>query len=183
MKGPPCTRQSPLILAAFRPWGGSQVVRRTRGVVTLPDRAQRPPVHASPTRRQDQTAAGRPAYQYRLLILVFANPRWRGPRRSVSFSAEDSPRGLGRTLGKRVGFTPSRVRISYPPPRLPVKRPSGPHRSCRVLIFGVRGLSWRPRPPSHDGFERRGLSRRFNSRTRPADRIGSRWCTYASLSW
>src|SRR5439155_5051086 len=23
-EGPPCTRQSPLILAAFRPWGGSQ---------------------------------------------------------------------------------------------------------------------------------------------------------------
>ena len=29
---------------------------------------------------------------------------------------EDSPSGLWRTLGKRVGFTPSRVRISYPPP-------------------------------------------------------------------
>ena len=28
---------------------------------------------------------------------------------------EDSPRGLWRTLGKRVGFTPSRVRISHPP--------------------------------------------------------------------
>src|SRR5438874_11326142 len=34
---------------------------------------------------------------------------------SVSSSTEDSPRGLGRTLGKRVGLTPSRVRISYPP--------------------------------------------------------------------
>ncbi|GIH18240.1 hypothetical protein Raf01_64120 [Rugosimonospora africana] len=31
-KGPPCTRQSPLILAAFRPWGGSRGVRRTRGL-------------------------------------------------------------------------------------------------------------------------------------------------------
>ena len=30
--------------------------------------------------------------------------------------AEDSPSGLGRTLGKRVGGNPSRVRISYPPP-------------------------------------------------------------------
>src|SRR2546426_5399417 len=38
-----------------------------------------------------------------------------GGRASVSSSAEDSPRGLGRTLGKRVGLTPSRVRISYPP--------------------------------------------------------------------
>lgn len=31
-------------------------------------------------------------------------------------SAEDSPRGLWRSLGKRVGLTPSRVRIPYPPP-------------------------------------------------------------------
>ena len=38
-----------------------------------------------------------------------------GPR--VGFPAEDSPRGLWRSLGKRVGFTPSRVRISYPPPQ------------------------------------------------------------------
>src|SRR5262249_37736310 len=30
---------------------------------------------------------------------------------------EDSPSGLGRTLGKRVGGNPSRVRISHPPPR------------------------------------------------------------------
>src|SRR5262245_13575442 len=36
----------------------------------------------------------------------------------VMFRAEDSPRGLGRTLGKRVGGNPSRVRISYPPPLL-----------------------------------------------------------------
>lgn len=34
----------------------------------------------------------------------------------VECSTEDSPRGLGRTLGKRVGGNPSRVRISYPPP-------------------------------------------------------------------
>lgn len=33
----------------------------------------------------------------------------------VRYFAEDSPRGLWRSLGKRVGFTPSRVRISYPP--------------------------------------------------------------------
>src|SRR3982751_697519 len=35
---------------------------------------------------------------------------------SVSWLTEDSPSGLGRTLGKRVGGNPSRVRISYPPP-------------------------------------------------------------------
>src|SRR2546429_4402310 len=39
-----------------------------------------------------------------------------GRRVWVSFSTEDSPRGLGRTLGKGVGLTPSRGRISYPPP-------------------------------------------------------------------
>src|ERR1041385_8457210 len=38
------------------------------------------------------------------------------PLGHVMFPAEDSPRGLGRTLGKRVGGNPSRVRISYPPP-------------------------------------------------------------------
>src|SRR3954447_6617636 len=42
-----------------------------------------------------------------------------GPVEAVRFRAEDSPRGLWRSLGKRVGFTPSRVRISYPPPRPP----------------------------------------------------------------
>ena len=31
---------------------------------------------------------------------------------------EDSPSGLWRTLGKRVGVTASRVRISYPAIRL-----------------------------------------------------------------
>ena len=31
-------------------------------------------------------------------------------------AVEDSPSGLWRTLGKRVGVTASRVRISYPPP-------------------------------------------------------------------
>ena len=36
--------------------------------------------------------------------------------RVLSF-AEDSPSGLWRSLGKRVGLTPSGVRIPYPPPR------------------------------------------------------------------
>src|SRR6201997_5343561 len=35
-----------------------------------------------------------------------------------SFRAEDSPSGLGRTLGKRVGGNASRVRISHPPPEM-----------------------------------------------------------------
>ena len=51
-------------------------------------------------------------------------------RMSVSWPTEDSPRGLGRTLGKRVGGNPSRVRISYPPPAPPAETckagPAGP---------------------------------------------------------
>src|SRR5882757_1621490 len=44
---------------------------------------------------------------------------WRSTRAGpVSLPTEDSPSGLGRTLGKRVGGNPSRVQISYPP-RLP----------------------------------------------------------------
>ena len=62
------------------------------------------------------------------------NPPWRphspspppGPDRSYVFwRTEDSPSGLGRTLGKRVGGNPSRVRISYPP-HLRRPDPSGP---------------------------------------------------------
>ncbi len=49
-------------------------------------------------------------------------------RSLVWFAAEDSPSGLGRTLGKRVGGNPSRVRISYPPPSLTGLN-VGPHRS------------------------------------------------------
>ena len=35
----------------------------------------------------------------------------------VNLGWEDSPRGLWRSLGKRVGFTPSGVQIPYPPRR------------------------------------------------------------------
>ncbi len=73
------------------------------------------------------------------------------PLGHVMFPAEDSPRGLGRTLGKRVGGNPSRVRISYPPPV--------PHRArCRrappfavgpfdVVRPGFR-LRWFPGAPT-----------------------------------
>src|SRR5829696_3182519 len=40
----------------------------------------------------------------------------RGCALPVRFRAEDSPRGLWRSLGKRVGCKPSRVRIPHPPP-------------------------------------------------------------------
>ena len=38
------------------------------------------------------------------------------PGAPLPSSAEDSPSGLGRTLGKRVGGNPSGVRIPHPPP-------------------------------------------------------------------
>src|SRR5690606_11668437 len=41
---------------------------------------------------------------------------WGCPRRMRVALQEDSPSGLWRTLGKRVGFTPSGVRIPHPPP-------------------------------------------------------------------
>ena len=49
---------------------------------------------------------------------------------------EDSPRGLGRTLGKRVGGNPSRVRISYPPP-LPRSRET----AGQSVVSGSTGMS------------------------------------------
>lgn len=42
----------------------------------------------------------------------------------VTSVTEDSPSGLGRTLGKRVGGNPSRVRIPYPPHPRPDSKPS-----------------------------------------------------------
>ena len=49
---------------------------------------------------------------------------------------EDSPSGLWRTLGKRVGVTASRVRISYPPPGLEPRKP--------LESFGFRGFALVP---------------------------------------
>ena len=49
---------------------------------------------------------------------------------------EDSPSGLWRTLGKRVGVTASRVRISYSPPGLEPRKP--------LKSFGFRGFALVP---------------------------------------
>ena len=102
-KDPPRTRQSLLILAAFRPWGGSQDGRRTGG--------RRPSL-----REAGETRA------------------WPDRRRSgcpVSSPTEDSPSGLGRTIGNRVGRDPSGVQIPYPPPTNPGPRRSWPWTSER----------------------------------------------------
>src|ERR687898_1308966 len=52
-------------------------------------------------------------------------PRFRQRRAArIPSAAEDSPSGLWRTLGKRVGGNPSRVRIPHPPPP--------PHQAFRI---------------------------------------------------
>src|ERR1700760_2776361 len=56
---------------------------------------------------------------------VPTNLRHRGGQLTVSLPTEDSPSGLWRTLGKRVGGNPSRVRIPHPPP-LPAARAPWP---------------------------------------------------------
>ena len=52
-------------------------------------------------------------------------PRHRLPWISAIFAPqEDSPSGLWRTLGKRVGCKPSGVRIPHPPPQSTYTDPS-----------------------------------------------------------
>ena len=72
---------------------------------------------------------------------------------------EDSPSGLWRTLGKRVGVTASRVRISYPPPGFEPRKP--------LKSFGFRGFALIPPdcrfPP--------GTLRLGTSGPRPAARV------------
>jgi hypothetical protein len=72
--------------------------------------------------------------------------------RAVASSAEDSPRGLWRSLGKRVGFTPSRVRIPHPPPVEAVRdlRQRRPRFEALTGILAPVGvprpvLIWQPR--------------------------------------
>jgi hypothetical protein len=51
---------------------------------------------------------------------------------------EDSPSGLWRTLGKRVGLTPSGVRIPHPPPLCCLRTElifASRHRSCRSRVI------------------------------------------------
>ena len=78
---------------------------------------------APPPRRDSTTfsmrADGSPCLQaLRRVRSPAERGRFRGRRSGggpVSSPAEDSPSGLWRTLGKRVGVTPSRVRIPRPP--------------------------------------------------------------------
>ena len=60
----------------------------------------------------------------------------------LSFATEVSPSGLWRTLGKRVGLTPSRVRIPHPPPLTKVRRSEEP---VPEIGFRARRLQRRKR--------------------------------------
>lgn len=74
------------------------------------------------------------------------------PQRLVLFAAEDSPSGLGRTLGKRVGGNPSRVRISYPPPVLsPGTTLKGPTACGGALRGSPSHFSSQPAPGGAQG--------------------------------
>jgi hypothetical protein len=62
---------------------------------------------------------------------------WRSTlARPVSLPTEDSPSGLGRTLGKRVGGNPSRVQISYPP--LTGQAPTSANADRGLLLCGTK---------------------------------------------
>src|SRR5262249_33159040 len=124
-RDPPHTHQSSRTLAAFRPWGIWRDKRRARGLLV--------------------SLAGRD-------LSCGRSPT---PAAPVSFPAEDSPSGLGRTLGKRVGGNPSGVRISYPPPPVtrqyvrPVMRSAWPARLrsliCSLTHIGIK----RPKVQAH----------------------------------
>jgi hypothetical protein len=108
-KRTPRTRQSLLTLAAFRPWGSSQDGRRagsaaqSRGYPLA--RARHPPVTGAAQVRPSQPTSAR--HQQLWLVAALA----------VTSPAEDSPSGLWRTIGNRVGAdNPSRVQIPHPPP-------------------------------------------------------------------
>src|ERR1700754_2252625 len=72
----------------------------------------------------------------------------------LCFDTEDSPSGLWRTLGKRVGFTPSRVRIPHPPLSEQHERPDYPLQRDP----GVRVRSQSPCGPAPDIHDRPGTA-------------------------
>ena len=124
-EGTPRTRQSPLTLAAFRPWGSSQDRRRAGSVASvIPGRRA--------TRRAHQ--AGR-----------------------LPWPAEDSPSGLWRSPGTRVGLTalagsnpassalgPGCVQLAdslVAPRPMSIEEGYGPHRCgglARVVLYRRR---------------------------------------------
>ena len=88
---------------------------------------------------------------------------------------EDSPSGLWRTLGKRVGVTASRVRISYPPPGLEPRKPLKSFgfrgfalvpSDCRFPPGSLRFDTFGPRPAARVTYRNRRFRKRLRAFTR-----------------
>jgi hypothetical protein len=96
----------------------------------------------------------------------------------VTFRAEDSPRGLWRSLGKRVGCKPSRVRIPHPPPgekwtltcgnAVRSDRPgTSSHQISRPLVSVLVSVSGRRFARKHGPPTSRGVRRRSTTCASP----------------
>ncbi len=92
-------------------------------ILALADSAWPTSTRAAPagrlTRRSEVSMCVPPPMSARMKSAFAASPR--APEGAAGQDAadsgqEDSPSGLWRTLGTRVGLTPSRVRIPHPPP-------------------------------------------------------------------
>src|SRR4051794_33132499 len=93
---------------------------------------------------------------------------WAAPGR-IPGALEDSPSGLWRSLGKRVGGNPSGVRISHPPQIEP--RHGGEHEQPPGQRAGGESLAQERRGQCRGG---QGLEQRHDRRDRPGDAAQAR---------
>ena len=107
---PSHTRQSLLTLATFRSWGIRWMTPHEGPSERLPD----PAPGCEPSRPALRDRSHRPGLAPGMDGPIYSFLVARGCRRVERL--EDSPSGLWRTLGKRVGCKPSGVRIPHPPP-------------------------------------------------------------------
>ena len=110
---PSRTRQSLLTLATFRSWGIHWMTPHEGPSERLPD----PAPGCEPSRPALRDRSHRPGLAPGMDGPIYSFLVARGCRRVERL--EDSPSGLWRTLGKRVGCKPSGVRIPHPPPLNP----------------------------------------------------------------
>ena len=120
---PSRTRQSLLTLATFRSWGIHWMTPHEGPSERLPD----PAPGCEPSRPSSRDRSHRLGLAPGMGVPIYSFLVARGCRRVERL--EDSPSGLWRTLGKRVGCKPSGVRIPHPPP--PPRNP----RDSGVLCF------------------------------------------------
>ena len=107
---PSRTHQSLLTLATFRSWGIRWMTPHEGPSERLPD----PAPGCEPSRPSSRDRSHRPGLAPGMGVPIYSFLVARGCRRVERL--EDSPSGLWRTLGKRVGCKPSGVRIPHPPP-------------------------------------------------------------------